>query len=197
MTFSDLTAILNWNGRENDVILSEFISILVKQTLNVNSNAEFLFLHFLNEFMSRTTDKLVPIAVFLTWSHAPHHYYHMERKMGINLDQWIKKERRMIFLDATQCFNAYSSLKDSTWSPVLQCPTSDKHEFFKMLSTSIWNHFQILKKEHTDSVTLIPLLIMDDLTVLYYAGYAVEDIMMLTLQFMKLIEDVSFFFEQN
>ena len=80
----DLNSVLEWNGRR-EAIHQKFLSILITQSLNVHGGVEFLFLHFLNDFMSRKSDTIIPVAVFLTFNHAPHHYKHMQRKLGLNL----------------------------------------------------------------------------------------------------------------
>jgi hypothetical protein len=191
MTLTDLNAILNWTRKESHVLLSEFVSVIVKQVLNINSNAEFLLLHFLNEWMSQNSDTMVPIVVFVTFSYAPHHYYHIERKMGIDLDRWIKKEQRMILVDATQCFNKHTSNSNLSSFPIFQCHTSNSQEFFKTLNMFILEQMQTLKRGYSDSTVLIPLLVIDDLTVLYHAGYSINAMMIFVRQFMKYMEEVS------
>jgi hypothetical protein len=185
----DLNSILEWNGKR-DAINREFLSILITQSLNVHGGVEFLFLHFLNEFMSRKSETIIHVAVFLTFNHAPHHYKHIQRKLGLNLDQWLSKEHRMIFIDATNCFNPYAHFEVQEALAMLVIGNSDRKEVFEKLNEVILTQLDVLRRNYPIGVTLVPLLIIDDLTTLIYAGYSIDDILNFTHHFMKHIENV-------
>ena len=93
--------------------------------------------------------------------------------------------------NATNCFNPYAHPRNQEAVTMLLLGSSDKKEVFEKLNESILMQFDVLKRSHPNNVILVPILIIDDLITLMYAGYSMDDILNFTHHFMKHIENVS------
>ncbi|KAI7905234.1 uncharacterized protein BX663DRAFT_314931 [Cokeromyces recurvatus] len=155
--------------------------IAIMDTLKADAN--FLIHHFIvNQLKGNRNIVLVGLAQIFN------HYFLIGRKLGINL-QTFKQSGKLVFIDGLTHLNEYTT---ETPYPSSKAPTAPTDTLdFKMNSSSNDEILKSFYKKIADYVRKQPntLLILDDISVLLYNGFSLDQVLTFILKLRSLVEN--------